>query len=402
MQRVLQLAALAAALLLLLLLPSPRAAALLRAPPPPPRRWAHRPPSGAPLTIAYAGFPAGFDHATADRELWLLAYLLEQATGRPTAPSNHSLPLERQLAGADVIIATGFAPGGRAELEATLQRHRPHALLLFSLLENVERAAFAEYSDQMVRAVHASLGVLEAAPGNASNYVHYPAWSGWVLERGTGCTLPRAWSSSSSSSSSSAAGAAAAAAAWRARPGFAGIVASHGDAPRAELCQALAGAGLGAVEGGGAFLGAPGSRLPPAPAPAQPAQKHAFLARYRFAVCPENSRSRSGRGYVTEKLPQALAAGGVPVYWGDATPPVFNAARVLRYSGGGELGAVVEAARALSDASSGAAEQWFAQPLLAPGAQAWVDAWCAAAQGVLARGWAEAQREAGARVGAGV
>ena len=259
----------------------------------------------------------------------------------------------------------------------------------------MERAAFAAYADQMVGAVHASLGVLAAAPGNASNYAHYPPWAGWVLERRTGCTLPAAWGGSGGGSGGAAA-AAAAAAAWRARPGFAGIVASHGDAPRAELCAALAGAGLGAVEGGGAFLGAPGTRLPPAPAPAQPAQKLAFLARYRFAVSPENSASRSGVGYVTEKLPQALAAGGVPVYWGDeAAPPVFNPRRVLRYAGGGELGAVVERARQLSDAGSGAAEAWFAQPLLARGAQALVDEWCSAARGALARGWAEAQRERG-------
>lgn len=271
------------------------------------RRWSATLPSGTPLRLAYAGFPAGFDLAVADRELWLLAFLVEQATRRPTQPINHTLPLERQLAGADVIIANGFAPGGRVELEGQLARHRQRgALTVWWMLENVARPAYAPYEDQMLGHVHAAFG--PRADLHHSTYLHLGAWISHVLQRPTGCTLPQAWARA-------APGAPSPAIAWRARPGFAAIVASHGDPPRAELCAALAGAGLGGVEGGGAFLGTPATRLPPPDLRVQSEaqQKAAFLARYRFTVCPENSRSWAGEGYVTEKLPQALLAGAVPI-----------------------------------------------------------------------------------------
>ena len=58
--------------------------------------------------------------------------------------------------------------------------------------------------------------------------------------------------------------------------------------------------------------------------------KHAFLQNYKFNLCFENSAQK---GYVTEKLIQAFAAGCVPIYWGDESlcdekyakfRPVFN------------------------------------------------------------------------------
>jgi len=47
--------------------------------------------------------------------------------------------------------------------------------------------------------------------------------------------------------------------------------------------------------------------------------KHAFTAKYKFAIAFENS---SYPGYVTEKIMDALAAWSVPVYWG--APDVAN------------------------------------------------------------------------------
>lgn len=58
--------------------------------------------------------------------------------------------------------------------------------------------------------------------------------------------------------------------------------------------------------------------------------KNAWLQNYKFNLCFENS---SQKGYVTEKLIQAFAAGCVPIYWGDESlcderyahlRPVFN------------------------------------------------------------------------------
>ena len=58
--------------------------------------------------------------------------------------------------------------------------------------------------------------------------------------------------------------------------------------------------------------------------------KNAWLKNYKFNLCFENS---SQKGYVTEKIIQAFAAGCVPIYWGDESlcdekyakfRPVFN------------------------------------------------------------------------------
>lgn len=58
--------------------------------------------------------------------------------------------------------------------------------------------------------------------------------------------------------------------------------------------------------------------------------KNAWLKNYKFNLCFENS---SQKGYVTEKIIQAFAAGCVPIYWGDGSlcdekyakfRPVFN------------------------------------------------------------------------------
>ncbi|MCR5050870.1 MAG: hypothetical protein K6A36_07290 [Paludibacteraceae bacterium] len=46
--------------------------------------------------------------------------------------------------------------------------------------------------------------------------------------------------------------------------------------------------------------------------------KIAYLRQFRFNLCPENTNSR---GYVTEKIFEAIAAGCVPIYWGNEGYP---------------------------------------------------------------------------------
>jgi hypothetical protein len=64
-----------------------------------------------------------------------------------------------------------------------------------------------------------------------------------------------------------------------------------------------------AVDSGGAFLNNIGRRLGP-----NPGDKLDFLRGYRFNICYENG---AFPGYTTEKLYDALAAGCIPIYWGD-------------------------------------------------------------------------------------
>lgn len=46
--------------------------------------------------------------------------------------------------------------------------------------------------------------------------------------------------------------------------------------------------------------------------------KIAYLRQFRFNLCPENSNNK---GYVTEKIFQAIEAGCVPIYWGNEGYP---------------------------------------------------------------------------------
>ncbi len=46
--------------------------------------------------------------------------------------------------------------------------------------------------------------------------------------------------------------------------------------------------------------------------------KHEFLKTYKFNLCPENSDSK---GYVTEKVFDAIQSGCIPIYWGSGNKP---------------------------------------------------------------------------------
>lgn len=68
--------------------------------------------------------------------------------------------------------------------------------------------------------------------------------------------------------------------------------------------------------------------------------KHAFQLQYKFTIAFENS---SYPGYTTEKLPEAVAAGSVPIYWGNPlVSREFNPARFLRYNDFGSDEALIE------------------------------------------------------------
>lgn len=54
--------------------------------------------------------------------------------------------------------------------------------------------------------------------------------------------------------------------------------------------------------------------------------KIAYLRQYVFNICPENAASY---GYTTEKLFQSIAAGSIPVYWGNDCLDIVNPSIVL-------------------------------------------------------------------------
>lgn len=74
------------------------------------------------------------------------------------------------------------------------------------------------------------------------------------------------------------------------------------------------------VDSGGRFLNNVGGPVP---------DKLAFQRQYKFTIAFENS---SSPGYTTEKLPEGVAAGSLPIYWGNPLiAREFNPARFLNY-----------------------------------------------------------------------
>jgi len=70
------------------------------------------------------------------------------------------------------------------------------------------------------------------------------------------------------------------------------------------------------------------------------ADKHAFISGYKFNICFENS---SSPGYTTEKLPQALAAQTVPIYYGNPTVETdFNTASFIRLRDENDIGRAID------------------------------------------------------------
>ncbi len=56
--------------------------------------------------------------------------------------------------------------------------------------------------------------------------------------------------------------------------------------------------------------------------------KKAYLRQFLFNICAENA---SVKGYVTEKIFDALEAGTIPIYWGDPNPEpaILNPQRIV-------------------------------------------------------------------------
>ena len=169
--------------------------------------------------------------------------------------------------------------------------------------------------------------------------------------------------------------------------GFAALLSSHYAPPRGEMFDALS--GLGRVDGTGAAFH---TMDWPAELPNNYLHgKVPFLRRYRFSVCPENSRSSDG-GYTSEKMPQALVAGAVPVYWGDApAAEVWSEGRVLRWSEGDGGAAALEIVRQL-ESNLTFQREWFARPELVAGADAWVASWLARLESLLREAFGKVQR----------
>jgi hypothetical protein len=337
-------------------------------------------------------------------ELLPLRVAAERALRRRLEPAGEHEP--------DLWLVGPYA-GSRAAVAELAARARGRAVTLFLGIENTEGSGgrYEDLRDHLVGVTTLSLGfrrdveerarerepaLRAAAASGAADpldlplpYMRLPAWLPPVVVRSneTGLAFPAALSREPLGPRE----AAEAAEAWARREGFAALLSSHYAFPRGELFDALS--ALGRVDGTGAAFHTmdwPADELGPDTGHVG-AAKLAFLRRYRFNACPENSRSSDG-GYTTEKMPQAHLAGAVPLYWGDAPfAEVWSEERVVRFEPGGAEARALETVRQLeSNASFRAA--WFARPVLRPGAGEWLAGWLAQLERLLADAFGALER----------
>lgn len=317
-------------------------------------------------------------------ELRVLSPLLQQASGRSIVPLHKWTPnfVRDQLA--DVVFVGTYADPTATRAAARKLRRETSAVTIFVASENTEGGG---YWDQLAGDVDISMGHRkDDGTANWTNYHRIPWWLPYSTDRGGKCEfmlelMPAA--------SSGAGDAAAAAASWAARPGFAALLSSHTHYPRPELFTALTALGQ---ERGFGRVDAPGRAFHNTEWPASLPNSHLrgkveWLRSYRWQVTPEGSRSApagSGQGgYNTEKVADAHRAGAIPIYWGDTPldPEVWNPRRIMAFEDGRMEDLLERVAQLETNASARA--QWFDQPVLQPGAPAWLTAWCGRFQQLL-------------------
>ncbi len=74
-----------------------------------------------------------------------------------------------------------------------------------------------------------------------------------------------------------------------------------------------------------------------------------YLKQFKFNLCPENS---DNKGYVTEKIFDAIKAGCIPIYWGsenDPEPEILNQNRILFLKLGGDNAEVLSKIKQLNE-----------------------------------------------------
>ncbi len=308
--------------------------------------------SGVPTTVFNMWLPNEVEKVL--DELWILNSVFLEATGRRLVPVAAADP-ETALFQAEVILVSVF--GSRDSVISLVKNHSHHAVIIYIAGENTETRTGHE--DHLIDIVHLSFG--HRVDLLSTNYLRIPWWLPYTIQRTVGkCMLPATLIHSVSAES------------WMKRPGYAALLSSHYAFPRPQLFELLSTLGN---------ISSPGKAFHNMDWPANWSSFHSspdtlrFLRNYKFSICPENSKTRSN-GYNTEKLPRALIAGCVPIYWGDSPidAQVFNPSRYILYDGFDNETLLRTVGRLIHDDAFRNA--FFEEPVLQPGAQKWVAGWC--------------------------
>jgi hypothetical protein len=142
-------------------------------------------------------------------------------------------------------------------------------------------------------------------------------------------------------------------------PGFCSMVYSHDpNGLRKEMYDALA--SIGEVSSGGRFLNNTDELKIK-----YNDDKLRYLSQFKFTICPENSNSR---GYVTEKIVEAIYSGTIPIYWGaenNPEPDILNQDAIIFWNKGGNNSSVIRQIKEFQTNQRLYAE-FYQQPRLLP------------------------------------
>jgi hypothetical protein len=261
---------------------------------------------------------------------------------------------------ADVVYVS-YGAGARTFINDLVPGRK--VISIFVQCENFE---VTEFSHQFIDSVDVSLG--SSSDASSPNYQHTPCWLATALSRDADYPLklpPGLFFSIEPNE-------------WRSRSHFAAQISNHGSFPRQILVDLLNEEGT--VEQFGQWSKVR-SEWPSFLQNSYRSNSYLFR-RFRYAVCPESSRSPSG-GYTTEKIVMAHLSGAVPIFWGDIpTSEVFNPSRILTLNVSGpddpNLSIAVENLRQTIiqlEINSTFRDAWFKKPILMPGAPSWVEMW---------------------------
>jgi hypothetical protein len=313
-------------------------------------------------------------------ELDILLNIMSAAFGVPVveAPGNVWPDAQRNMS--EIILIGPYRGRGACSLEGQLafcKKHYTSKLLVWLAPENTDRT---DNQDQAVHEVHVSLGVQRRTEYPITNYMRMPWWIPSSIDKSKHCTfLPSLLVNNHTDPVRTASE-------WHQRPGFAALLSSHDRYPRPQLFKLFNHSGFGRVDAPGHYIH--NMEWPKHIKNSYLDGKVEFLRSYRYNICPENTKSRDN-GYNTEKTPQALMSGTVPVYWGDTPldPEVFNSRRILQYLDDDDR-SVLDVVSSLEQ-NEAVRIQWFSQPILQITAVGWLNSWCHGATALLAEKFLE-------------
>ena len=172
---------------------------------------------------------------------------------------------------------------------------------IFVARENLHRSNWKEYDDLCLREKCVDLSVGFDYGVSDERYIRFPLWIMWLFPPDVTYNDVKEFCRRVNDPLNSS---------FEGKK-FCCFISSHDDIGREELFNEIA--SIGRVDSAGRFMHNCNDLKK-----IYRDDKLAFMRKYRFNLCPENSNFE---GYCTEKLFEAISSGCVPIYWGSDNNP---------------------------------------------------------------------------------